>query len=396
MIGKIASLTLACGFFAANALAFDINSAARSLAAECLATKSSTLSNTANIEEMKGANSLPPLEAEFGYLWGEGETINKWNVSVSQSMDWPGVYSARKKGIEAAKRAMTAANKSTLIARTLEIKQAMIDIVLAKKYAELSACLNDTIDKMMEIVRKNVESGDISRLDLNKLEIEKIAVSKQLEADKRSVVSAVAALEAICGNRNLDEIVAQLNEFPDEMLLSESKYEEMLTEANPSIFEAKENALSAKSMAKAEQRLLLPGFSVGYTYENEVVDKWHGVTAGVSIPLFSSRGNAKAAKLRAQAAETDAVLTAIQEVANLKAEREQAISLFNEKEKYKAVFEKEDNLNLLKKAYDARLMSLLDYLGELNYFVAAKREYIDVIYQYSQTVARLNRLTLVE
>ncbi|MDE5744276.1 MAG: TolC family protein [Paramuribaculum sp.] len=375
--------------------ALDFNSTARALASESLSLKSARLTNRATIEDMKGANSLPPLEAEVGYLWGEGETINKWNVSVSQSMDWPGAYVARRKGIEATGRALAAAERSTLIAKTLEIKQAMIDIVAAKCNAQLSNALNDTISQMIEVVRKRADNGDITRLDLNKLEIERIAIAKQLAADKRSIITAVSSLEALCG-KNIDEIAAQLTDFPEEVLLPENKYEELLTEANPSIFEAKENAISAKALATAESRTLLPGFSIGYTYENEVVDKWHGVTAGISIPLFSSRGTARSAKLRAEAAETDAILAAMQEVANLKSERGQAVSLFKEIEEYKPIFEREDNIKLLKKAYVAGQLTLLEYLGELNYFAEAKREFIDVQYQYHLVMARLNRLTLLQ
>ncbi len=310
-------------------------------------------------------------------------------------MDWPGAYAARRKGIEATGRALAAAERSTLIAKTLEIKQAMIDIVVAKRNTELSNALNDTISQMIEVIRKGADNGDITRLDLNKLEIERIAIAKQLAADKRSIITAISALEALCG-KNVDDIAAQLVDFPNEVLLPENKYEELLTEANPSIFEAKENAISAKAIAKAESRALLPGFSIGYTYENEVVDKWHGVTAGISIPLFSSRGTARAAKLRAEAAETDAILAALQEVATLKSERGQALSLFKEIEEYKHIFEKEDNLKLLKKAFAAGQMTLLEYLGELNYFADAKREFIDVQYQYYLVMARLNRLAMLD
>lgn len=379
-----------------NVFALDFNSTAKTLAAESLSVKSTLLSNSAAVEELKGSNSLPPIETEFGYLWGENQTINKWNIRVTQSMDWPGAYSARNKGIEAAQKAISAANRIALMTQALEIKQAMIDIVLAKQYVELSSNLNDTISVMIEAIRRGVDQGEITRLDLNKLEIERIAVSKQLAADKRALTAAVSALESLCGNRDVEAIVKELNQFPEEILLPEAKYKELLTEENPAIFEAKQNALSAKALAKAEKRMLLPGFSIGYTYENEVEDKWHGIVAGVSIPLFSSRGNAKAAKLKAEAAESEAIMCAVREVANLKSERSQALNLFEEKEQYKSVFEREDNLKLLKKALEAGQMTLIEYLGELNFFISAKREYIDVLYQYSQVMARLNRLYMMQ
>ncbi|MDE6459341.1 MAG: TolC family protein, partial [Paramuribaculum sp.] len=346
------------------------------------------------VEEIKGANSLPPIDAEFGYLWGEGETINKWNISVSQSMDWPGAYAARRKGIKATENAVAAAERSALLAKALEIKLAMIDIVAAKRNLQLSSMLNDTISRMIEIVRDGVAKGEITRLDLNKLEIEKISVSKQLAADKRAVFSSITSLEALCGKK-IDDIAANLTEFPDEILLPEENYEALLSDDNPTIFEAKRNAISAKALAKAEKQMLLPGFSLGYTYENEVFDKWHGLTAGISLPLFTSRGTAKAAKLRAESAEIDAVIAAIEETAKMKAERNQALSLFEEIEQYKAIFKNDDNMKLLKKAFQAGEMTTHEYIGDLNYFVQAKREFIDAQYQYALILARLNRLTIL-
>ena len=375
--------------------ALDFNATAKALASESLTMKTSRLENRASIEELKGENSLPPLDAEFGYLWGTGETINKWNVSVSQSMDWPGSYVARRKGIAATERALAAAERASLVAKTLEIKLAMIDLVAAKRNFEISSMLNDTISQMIELVRKGAEEGEITKLDLNKLEIERIAVSKQLSEDKRSIATALSSLESLCG-RNIDDIAVQLTEFPDEPLLSVEGYELLLTDANPTIFEAKQNILSAKSMAQAEKQSLYPGLSLGYTYENEVVDKWHGVTVGVSIPLFSSRGNAKAAKLRAESAEVEATLTAIQETATMRAERNQALILFKQIEQYRAVFAMDENMKLLKKAYRAGQLTTHEYIGDLNYFVLAKREYIDAQYQYALIMARLNRLKAFE
>ena len=385
-------------FFVATAWlrcqAFDFNEAARSLAMESYAVKSLNLESKAGIAELESENSLSPMDAEFGYLWGEGLTQNKWNISISQSFDWPGVYVARRKGIAAASRAYAAAERSAVMSQTLEIKQAMIDIVAAKKYLELSSTLNDSISRLYITAKTGVDKGEITRLDLNKIEIERIGIRKQLAADKRNYYSAVEALERLCAT-DVSGIIAALEDYPDDVLLPSDTYELLLTENNPAIFEARQNVLSAKAMESVEKRLLLPGVSIGYTYENEGEDKWHGLTAGISLPIFSSRKKEKAARIRAQLAQSEAVFAANQESAALKAQRARAVSLFEEMQQYRPIFESTDNIALLRKAVAGGQMSLYEYFGELNYFIAARRDYLEVQYEYHTALARLNRLTLL-
>lgn len=389
----IAAISIALPCLCAQA--FDFDATARRLAERSCASKSLALNNRATIADMQSENSLPPTEAEFGYLWGEGETGNKWNISISQSVDWPGAYAARRKSIAAAGKAFEAAERSALLAAALEIKLAMIDIVAAKKYLALSTQLSDSISRLYSTAKAGVDKGDVTRLDLNKIVIERIGITKQLAADRRAYLSAVEALEALCSG-DVSTIVDELSEYPEDIILPADTYERLLTEANPSIAEARQNLLSAKAAESVEKRLLLPGFSVGYTYENEGAERWHGLTAGVSLPIFSSRKKAKAALLRAQAAETDAAMAAIQQSAALKAQRAQAASLFDEMQQYTPIFESSDPIILLRKAVAGGEMSLYEYFGELNYFIAARRDYLEVQYEYHTTLASLNRLTLLQ
>ncbi|MDE5687627.1 MAG: TolC family protein [Paramuribaculum sp.] len=381
------------GYIHANT--FDFNAEAKRLAIQSSRYSAVVKTAESDLLELKSENSLAPLEAEFGYLWGEGETGNKWNLSISQSFDWPGVYSARSKSIKATERVLKEASRGALLSQMLEIKQAMIDIVAAGKNMAVSQMLNDTINKLYDVASKGVEQGEVTRLDLNKIAIERISVARQLNADKRAYAAAVSSLESICGS-DAGEIIGGLNEFPDEHILAEEHYERLMNEANPTLSEKRANILAAKATATTEQRLNYPGFNLGYSYENEGAERWHGVTAGISIPLFTSKGKAKAAKLRVAAAESEAIQTMISEVAALKAERAQAVSLYDEVTKYETALNGTDNIALLQKALAGGQMSVLDYLQELTYFISARRDYIDLRYQYALALARLNRLAMLD
>lgn len=390
----VAGLLISAGSYI-HAGGLDFNAEAKRLALQSAGYSAALKSAESDLLDIKSENSLEPTEAEFGYLWGEGETGNKWNISISQSFDWPGVYSARRKGIKATEKALNAASRASLLSQMLEIKQAMIDIVAARQNLAVSQMLNDTINRLYEVAAKGVEQGEVTRLDLNKIAIERISVSRQLSSDGRALAAAVSSLESICGADAAD-IISRLTDFPDEHILTEEHYERLIGEANPALAEKRANILAAKATAVAEKRLNYPGFSLGYTYENEGVERWHGITAGISIPLFTSKSKAKAAKLRVAAAESEALQTMNSEIAALKAERAQAVSLYDEVVKYDKILNGTDNIALLQKALAGGQMSLIDYLQEINYFISARRDYIELRYQYALAASRLNRLAMLD
>lgn len=98
---------------------------------------------------------------------------------------------------------------------------------------------------------------------------------------------------------------------------------------------------------------------------------------------------------RAQVAHNEALLVAARELASVTAERNNVVSLYDEIQQYRPIFENDDNIMLLRKAVAGGEMNIFDYFGEVNYFIAARRSYLEVQYEYHTTLARLNRLTLL-
>ena len=85
----------------------------------------------------------------------------------------------------------------------------------------------------------------------------------------------------------------------------------------------------------------------------------------------------------------------INKLSSIYSNRGKALMLKSEIDEYKSVFEDSNNLLLLKKALDGGEISLINYLQEMNYFIEAKQNYIDVLYQYHLNLAELNKYRLV-
>jgi hypothetical protein len=60
------------------------------------------------------------------------------------------------------------------------------------------------------------------------------------------------------------------------------------------------------------------------------------------------------------------------------------------------IFANDDVVPLLNKALKGGVITIIDYICELNYFMEAKLNYIEMQYQLTCKMAQLNKLELLE
>jgi outer membrane protein TolC len=139
-----------------------------------------------------------------------------------------------------------------------------------------------------------------------------------------------------------------------------------------------------------------PGFSLGYKLENELGNYFNGFSIGLTIPLFSQRHKVEAVSATQKAINLQNSAFEIERLCQLKVQRANAIALYQEMLEYKPILENHNNINLLKKALDGGQINLITYIQEVNFFLEAQQDYIDVEYRYHQALASLNRYALLE
>ncbi|MDE6527770.1 MAG: TolC family protein, partial [Muribaculaceae bacterium] len=96
--------------------------------------KATRLRMEQEIETLKGENMLPDPEIEFERLWRSGEGDNRWSAGISQEIEWPGTYSARRKAITALTRAGEAAMSAAEIEERTKASQIIIGIIAVSCY----------------------------------------------------------------------------------------------------------------------------------------------------------------------------------------------------------------------------------------------------------------------
>lgn len=340
--------------------------------------------------QMRSENNLSDPEIGFQHMWAPSGVKNKWNASISQSFDWPGVYRARGKAYQIASSAMAFLRQSRYIDKYLEIKLLCIDIINTQKNIELcdtSLCL---FSNLLAHYTAGFQQGEFTRLDVNKIRVEQLALNRQRTELKTRLSVLENSLIALNGGKNCDEIMSTLSDYPTESLLSLTDYKELIMNHDPQLYYQSLMVESQHYQAKASRMSRYPSFSIGYAHANEEGHSFNGFTISVSLPFFSSRNKVKAAETlqRAYTANLDGVR--VDRITSMTADHAIASSWLKELTNYRSILD-DNYLSLLRKALDGGEMTLITYIQEVNFYRNAVADMLAVEYQYHQTLARLNR-----
>ncbi|MDE6038292.1 MAG: TolC family protein, partial [Duncaniella sp.] len=313
-----------------------------------------------------------------------------WTLSVSQSFDWPGVYAARREAARTARTASQYLMESTLLDLRQEIKSLFIDIIYNTQLIEMQTGLVDRMNQMEEYYRKAADAGSETRLDYNKTVIERIAVHRELHSLETQRESLIASLKALNGGKDVTSIIKDLGAaYP--IVSTADISAEIIKERDPQYAAAKAAVEAAKSMVKVEKRSRIPGFSIGYEHETDGDERFDGFSIGLTLPVWGRKHQIKASTLEAEASLMDAEMTLARRVAEMNGDLNQLKTLRHIIDEYEPVINDQSNLSLLRKALEAGQIDFLTYIQEVNYFLAARRDYLDTLYQYNQALVRLSR-----
>lgn len=343
----------------------------------------------------KSENMLSAPDAEFEYLWGRKDAGDKLNAGISQEFDWPGAYKARSKAMKTKSRAMQFLNKSSELEKRLEIKLLYIDIINNKKNSALLKQRIEIMDRLIEKYSRGVSLGQLAILDLNKLKIENLRLKNSLTDFETEFTVLKSSLEKLNGGKPCGYIIDSLNDYPEEIVLPISEYDRQLAESDPMTLYSESAAEAQLQEINAEKMMRLPGFSLGYHYSMEDGEVFNGVALGIKLPSYSSGTKIKAAQALSESLSYEKETLVAERRADMLANREKAVDLLRKYSDYKALMKNDDSVNQLKKSLDAGEISIIDYLAEMDFFLVATQEMLQLEYDYMVALTNLNKYQLL-
>lgn len=374
----------------------DYNNIISALVADCPEVRQLVASNKAELEAKAAANVLdnPTVEAE--HLWGRDDAGNKMGAGISQEFAWPGVYRARAKAIGASTRASELIEQSAVADKILEVEQLVIDIVYQKKTIEVEQKI---LDHMCALEKGNLEGyelGELTKLDVKKIEIGRISAASSLREAQRTLDDLYARLETVTGRRDCRSMINGITEIPEGNILSEEEYEKLIDSYDPRLAWLRAQSEAYILDGKAEvMAARSPGFSLGYAFEREGGETFNGLSASITLPVYSRRHVANSAKANALSAQIEADATHLSAIAGMRSLRTSVTSMKTELNDYSDVFGDDNYANLLTIARQGGQLDNLRYLEELNFFLDAARTRLQLEHEYMRSLAALNRYNTI-
>ncbi|MDE5646942.1 MAG: TolC family protein, partial [Muribaculaceae bacterium] len=309
---------------------------------------------------------------------------------------WPGVYRARAKAIDASTRASELLEQSAVADKILEVEQLVIDIVYQKKTIEVEQKI---LDHMCALEKGNLEGyelGELTKLDVKKIEIGRISAASSLREAQRTLDDLYARLEAVTGRRDCRSVINGITEIPEGNILSEEEYEKLIDSYDPRLAwlraQSEAYVLDGKAEVLAARS---PGFSLGYAFEREGGETFNGLSASITLPVYSRRHVANSAKANALSARIEADATHLSAIAGMRSLRTSVTSMKIELNDYSDVFGDDNYASLLTIARQGGQLDNLRYLEELNFFLDAARARLQLEHEYMRSLATLNRYNTI-
>lgn len=335
---------------------------------------------------------LEAPEVEFSYFKGSPTDIgNRWDLSVEQSFDLPGVYINRSKIRSLQQVDADFEYELSRIEFLKEVQMICSEVVYQKRMVDVLSRCAQNAQNIAQNYEKRMISGDCSILEYNRAQMEYASAENKLSMANLNLVLLQNKLKIYNGGKAIDYA---FSDFAATNIINEEFSVTNYTSKNPAL-KALDNqcqiAHYESNLAKSE---MLPRFSVGYASENVVGETFRGVTASMQLPLWNGAKGVRAAKT-ASMAKQQLYDNAVQELSlDIEGLYSKVQSLKQSVAQLQQSMSSVNSIELLKKSLDAGQISLEEYLLEVDFYIDSEISILDAQKELDQTLIELNSVLL--
>lgn len=346
----------------------------------------------AELQQARAANQLSGPEMDFGYKFNSAGGPDKWGVSVGQAFDWPGVYGARREASGFRAEAYERLYQASLLERAYEVKVLLVRLSVARSHLAALQQAELAEQQLAEAYAGAFDRGEATILDLSKIKLQIFEIANlvaEAEASLQDIEASLRAYGAEPDNIELPEVT------DNTALKSYEYYREQLLANDPTIAAASSLAGAAAAEVKVARRSALPSFKLAYTHDFEENVHFNGFSVGISFSTWSRSKSVRAAKAEREAARFEADDYAMRANARLMSEYARCTTLNRRVDDARSTFASDDYPALLKKALDARRITLYEYLNSYREYYQAKTAYIQLCGELASGIASLSRYDII-
>lgn len=336
---------------------------------------------------------LPQTELNVGFGQMNGvETDNSF--SVSQRLNFPTVYSKRKKMLNEEWTASVINQNLTKAQLTKQVSDVFYRILTLQEKKKVIDYTTLLYVSFAEKASLRLKKGEANILEESTAEIQKEQAQNQLDLLENDLNLAKLQLQLLLQSEQIYQPIADKSTININLQVSEEKIKQ-----HPELQVLNQQIKINQAEAQLERSKLLPDLLL--TYNNQSMkninnNRFNSVQVGVGIPLFTKgqRELAKASQAKVAIAENQLQIKEIE----LKNKLQQLISSFNNQLKIVESYEQkqlpksETIFKTVKKQMEVGEIDYLNWVILTNQAVKTKVDYIDNLERLNQIGVELNYL----
>jgi cobalt-zinc-cadmium efflux system outer membrane protein len=332
--------------------------------------------------EQKAARQLPDPTVSFAWDRarapdGEGLEFSERSLSVTQTLPWPGRYSANKRAGDRAAEVLRAEATSAGWELEIEARATFARLLYARAALEIARAAEEDALALRDLTARRAELGESREADRIKAQVEWLRQQRTRRAAERET-EAVEAVFRILAVEPLPRPLLLAGGLPAGRVdVDPATLRAGLEQSNPRLLAARAALARDLALASAARRGRLPDLDLSYFHDDEVDKEANGLSVGVRIPLWSAnRGEIARAEATADLAASRGERTLLE----LSAALERACQALDVASGQAAILEQEilpaamRSLELARFSYHEGETSLLDLLDAQRTFRETQRE----------------------
>lgn len=344
--------------------------------------------------EARVGNSLPDPEVEYEHVWGSPKELGKQGeFAATQSFDFPSAYVARNKLARLRGRQYSSEYALYRQEVLMEAQNLCLEIVALRKQRALLDMRAGFAGKLAGASERMLEEGQANVLQASEARVQYLAANNAVRLLDVEIADALGRLKILNGGVEIEFTDV---DFPSVTgIMPFDDMAEIYYNSDPALAGALAERDAAAQEVKASRSESLPKFALGYKLEHGNGEQFHGVVAGMSIPMFGNRNNVKRARAQeryASLAADDARARTGQQLATLYAKA--ALLEKSIKDYAKITEDTGSYLGCLAKALEAGQISVTDYFSQYDGIIGFEEALIDLMREYHLVRAQIYSVML--
>lgn len=337
--------------------------------------------------------TLPNPNVGAEYLIGSPETAGaQTDLSISQGFDLPSAYRKRR-DLASAQAGRASSEVATQRQEVLlQAKLICLELTYQFKYAAHLTERRNTLTEIREDFQRRLTTGESNVLDVNKVGLQLLELRQRQEASELEIEQLRLRLTELNGGEAIDyrDTLYPVPLAMPEFALLEAASEE----ADPERRSLVQQKLIAERQLEVARLSRLPSFSLGYRYQAILGQKFNGLQAGMTLPLWEQKYRVETRQ--AEILFTDLQLTRfrIGHLAEIQALYNRQPALRASLDEYLEAIASVDNRALLAKALRFGEITTFEYFLETSMYESATLHVLELEHAYYATLARLTKYLL--